>query len=76
MPEAKISDCGEGRYNTARGWGTNTVTWVVYCLLLWRRTESRPGPLALRTVVSSARMMKVFPLANVRFFASAVAWST
>ena len=45
-------------------------------MLLWRRTESRPGPLALRTVVSSARMMKVFPLANVRFFASAVAWST
>ncbi len=55
---------------------TYTETCVVYCLLLWSRTELRPGPLALSTVVSSARMTKVSLEAKVRLFATAVPWST
>lgn len=56
--------------------GTHTRTCVDHCWFDWMRTELRPGPLALRTVVSSARMMNVFPLANVRFFDCAVDWET
>lgn len=56
--------------------GTYTVTCVVYFLLLCSRTEFRPGPLELSFVVWSARMMKWSPEENVRFLASAVAWST
>lgn len=42
---------------------TYTATCVDHCLFDWMRTEFRPGPLALRTVVSSARMMNVLPFA-------------
>lgn len=37
---------------------TNTITAVVYWLFDCILTELRPGPLALKTVVESARMMK------------------
>ncbi len=49
--------------------GTYTATWVESCLFAWSRNELRPGPLALRTVVSSARRMKLLPdtVARPRF---------
>ena len=37
------------------------IVEVVYCLFDWIRIEFLPGPLALRVVVWSARMMKVLP---------------
>ena len=39
----------------------HTATCVVYCLFDWILNELRPAPLELRTVVSSARRMKLFP---------------
>lgn len=57
--EAKSSH--EHVQSVQNGGKTYTATCRVYCLLLIRRTELRPGPLGLSTVVWSARMMNVSP---------------
>ncbi len=46
---------------------THTRTCVDHCWFDWMRTELRPGPLELRTVVSSARMMNVFRLRTTSY---------
>ena len=74
--EKREKDRDREKENKFSRGGTHTVTCVVYFLLLCSRTELRPGPDALSFVVWSARMTKWSPLENVRFFASAVAWST
>lgn len=44
----------------------------MYWLLLWMRTEFRPGADGSTTLNESARMMNVSSVAKERFWASAV----